>query len=148
MNKLQSLCNEISLITTNLPSGYHRDMQTIKETFLPAFYELKSTLEISIFAMKNIKVKDGVIEDEKYKDLFSVEEVNRLVLQGVPFRDAYIQVGKAIEAGSDKLSKEVNHTHLGSIGDPANDQVEAKLNTVLKGFEFEKAEKAIDELIK
>lgn len=147
MNKLQSLCTEISLITTNLPSGYHRDMQTIKETFLPAFYELKSTLEIAIFAMKNIKVKDGIIHDEKYKDLFSVEEVNRLVLQGVPFRDAYIQVGKAIQEGSDKLSKEVNHTHLGSIGDPANDQIEAKLNAVLGGFGFDKAEKAIMDLI-
>ncbi|MCV9386204.1 argininosuccinate lyase [Reichenbachiella ulvae] len=147
MNKLQSLSTEISLITTNLPSGYHRDMQTIKETFLPAFYELKSTLEIAIFAMKNIKVKDGIIEDEKYKDLFSVEEVNRLVLQGVPFRDAYIQVGKAIQEGSDKLSKEVNHTHLGSIGDPANDQIEAKLKHVLAGFDFDKAEKAIQSLL-
>ncbi|PIB35376.1 argininosuccinate lyase [Reichenbachiella sp. 5M10] len=148
MNKLQSLSTEISLITTNLPSGYHRDMQTIKETFLPAFYELKSTLEIAIFAMKNIKVKDGIIQDEKYKDLFSVEEVNRQVLQGVPFRDAYIQVGQAIQEGSDKLSKEVKHTHLGSIGDPANDQVEAKLKTVLAGFGFDKAEDAIHKLMK
>ncbi|MBU2916198.1 argininosuccinate lyase [Reichenbachiella agariperforans] len=147
MNKLQSLSTEISLITTNLPSGYHRDMQTIKETFLPAFYELKSTLEIAIFAMKNIKVKDGIIQDEKYKDLFSVEEVNRLVLQGVPFRDAYIQVGQAIQEGSDKLSKEVKHTHLGSIGDPANDQIEAKLKTVLAGFGFEKAEEALKALM-
>ncbi|RJE75051.1 argininosuccinate lyase [Reichenbachiella sp. MSK19-1] len=147
MNKLQSLSTEISLITTNLPSGYHRDMQTIKETFLPAFYELKSTLEIAIFAMKNIKVKDGIIQDEKYKDLFSVEEVNRLVLQGVPFRDAYIQVGQAIQEGSDKLSKEVKHTHLGSIGDPANDQIEAKLKTVLAGFGFEKAEEALKGLM-
>ncbi|UXP31333.1 argininosuccinate lyase [Reichenbachiella agarivorans] len=147
MNKLQALSTEISLITTNLPSGYHRDMQTIKETFLPAFYELKSTLEIAIFAMKNIKVKDGIVQDEKYKDLFSVEEVNRLVLQGVPFRDAYIQVGKAIQEGSDKLSKEVNHTHLGSIGNPANDQVEAKLKAVLAGFGFEKAEEALKKLV-
>ena len=147
MNKLQSLTTEVGMITTNLPSGYHRDMQTIKETFLPAFDELKSTLEIATFAMKNIEVKEGLLEDEKYKDLFSVEEVNRLVLQGVPFRDAYIQVGRAIEEGSDSLSKEVNHTHLGSIGNPANDEIEAKLKAVLGSFGFEKADESIRRLL-
>jgi len=146
MNKLQSLTTEISLITTNLPSGYHRDMQTIKETFLPAFEELKSTLEICIFAMKNIEVKDGIINDPKYNDLFSVEEVNRLVNEGVPFRDAYIQVGRAIESGETSLSKKVDHTHLGSIGNPANDQIEAKLNEVLESFNFAKANEAIKQL--
>ncbi|MEO9853090.1 MAG: argininosuccinate lyase [Reichenbachiella sp.] len=147
MNKLQSLSNEVTLITTNLPSGYHRDMQTIKETFLPAFTELKSTLEVCTFAMKNIEVKTDIIDDPKYNDLFSVEEVNRLVNQGVPFRDAYIQVGKAIEAGGSTLSKEVNHTHLGSIGNPANDEIADKLENVLKGFEFVKANSAIAKLI-
>ncbi|WP_162555719.1 argininosuccinate lyase [Reichenbachiella versicolor] len=147
MNKLQSLTTEISLITTNLPSGYHRDMQTIKETFLPAFEELKSTLEVAIFAMKNIEVKDSIINDPKYNDLFSVEEVNRLVNEGVPFRDAYIQVGRAIEEGGASLSKEVNHTHLGSIGDPANDQIESKLKAIISSFDFEKADKSILKLI-
>ncbi len=146
MNKLQALTTEVGMITTNLPSGYHRDMQTIKETFLPAFDELKSTLEVCTFAMKNIEVKEGILEDDKYKDLFSVEEVNRLVLQGVPFRDAYIQVGRAIEEGSDSLSREVNHTHLGSIGNPANDEIEQKLKGVLGSFGFEKADKAIQKL--
>ncbi|MEP2023212.1 MAG: argininosuccinate lyase [Reichenbachiella sp.] len=148
MNKLQSLSNEVTLITTNLPSGYHRDMQTIKETFLPAFAELKSTLEVCTFAMKNIEVKSDIIDDPKYNDLFSVEEVNRLVNKGVPFRDAYIQVGKAIEAGGSTLNKSVHHTHLGSIGNPANDEIEAKLTNVLKGFEFEKANEAIGKLVK
>ena len=147
MNKLQSLSNEVTLITTNLPSGYHRDMQTIKETFLPAFAELKSTLEICTFAMKNIEVKTDIIDDPKYNDLFSVEEVNRLVNEGMPFRDAYIQVGKAIEAGGSELKREVNHTHLGSIGNPANDEIEAKLTNVLKGFEFGKASEAIGKLV-
>ncbi|MFY0627327.1 MAG: argininosuccinate lyase [Reichenbachiella sp.] len=148
MNKLQSLTTEISMITINLPSGYHRDMQTIKETFLPAFEELKSTLEITIFAMKKIEVKENLLDDPKYNDLFSVEEVNRLVLQGVPFRDAYIQVGQAIEEQGGALSKEVNHTHLGSIGNPANDQIEGKLKSVLGSFGFEKAEQAIGRLVK
>lgn len=146
MNKLQSLTTEISMITTNLPSGYHRDMQTIKETFLPAFDELKSTLEVCTFAMKKIEVKENLLDDPKYNDLFSVEEVNRLVLQGVPFRDAYIQVGRALEEHGGGLSKEVNHSHLGSIGNPANDQIETKLNLVLADFGFEKAEKALEKL--
>ena len=144
MNKLQALTTEISLITTNLPSGYHRDMQTIKETFLPAFEELKSTLEIAVFAMKHIKVNDESINDPKYNDLFSVEEVNRLVNEGVPFRDAYIQVGKALEAGNLVLSQVVNHTHLGSIGNPANEEIENKLKSVLGSFNFEKAKNALN----
>lgn len=147
MNKLQSLATEISLITTNLPSGYHRDMQTIKETFLPAFTELKSTLEICTFAMKNIEVKDGILNDEKYKDLFSVEEVNRLVLDGVPFRDAYRQVGLLIEKGEDNMSRDIKHTHLGSIGNPGNEQVANKMKKILDGFGFDKAEKAIQLLL-
>ncbi|MEP2023205.1 MAG: hypothetical protein ABJH98_09260 [Reichenbachiella sp.] len=97
--------------------------------------------------MKNIEVKSDIIDDPKYNDLFSVEEVNRLVNEGVPFRDAYIQVGKAIEAGGEALNKSVNHTHLGSIGNPANDEIDTKLTNVLKGFEFEKAEEAIGKLI-
>lgn len=147
MNKLQALSAEITLITTNLPSGYHRDMQTIKETFLPSFEELKSTLEVAIFAMKNIEVVKDILDDSKYNDLFSVEEVNRLVNKGVPFREAYVQVGKAIEEGGSALNKAINHTHVGSIGDPANDEIETKLNNVLSGFGFERSEIAIQKLI-
>ncbi|MEO9967229.1 MAG: argininosuccinate lyase [Reichenbachiella sp.] len=146
MNKLQVLSGEISLITTNLPSGYHRDMQTIKETFLPAFDDLKSTLSICTFAMKKIEVKTELLEDPKYNDLFSVEEVNRLVNQGIPFREAYIQVGKAMEAGGSTLNKEVKHTHLGSIGNPANEEIENKLQQIISAFNFEKAEQSIKNL--
>lgn len=136
MNKLQAMSNEITLITTNLPSGYHRDMQTIKESFLPAFEELKSTLQICTFAMNNIEVVDDLLEDDKYNDLFSVEEVNRLVNEGMPFRDAYIQVGKLMESRSTNLKKEVNHTHIGSIGNPANGAIKEKKQKVLNAFSF------------
>lgn len=146
MNKLQSMSSEIALITTNLPSGYHRDMQTIKESFLPSFEELKSTLEICTYAMKNIEVVPNLLEDDKYNDLFSVEEVNRLVNGGMPFRDAYIQVGNAAKSGSSKPNRKINHTHLGSIGNPANDEVSKKLELVMSQFGFEKANQAIIDL--
>jgi argininosuccinate lyase len=96
--------------------------------------------------MQNIEVKEGIIDDDKYNDLFSVEEVNRLVNEGVPFRDAYIQVGKELASGGSSINKEVNHTHIGSIGNPANDEIKAKMDKVLSEFNFEVMEKALQQL--
>ncbi len=115
-NTLQSLPNEIALLTTNLPSGYHRDFQLLKEKVFPAFRTLNDCLEMTGLMLSHIKIKDNILVDEKYKFLFSVEEVNKLVLSGVPFRDAYKKIGKDIEDGKFTYSTKINHTHEGSIG--------------------------------
>lgn len=146
-NKITALSNEISLITNNLPSGYHRDLQIIKENFLPAFEELNSCITIMIFALKNIQVKEGILEDDKYKYLFSVEVVNQMVLDGVPFRDAYKKVGKLIESNEFAVPEKINHTHEGSIGNLMNQQIEDSMNRILNDFQFEKVEKAYEKLL-
>ncbi|NCP22263.1 MAG: argininosuccinate lyase [Flavobacteriales bacterium CG03_land_8_20_14_0_80_35_15] len=115
-NKLQALPYEFTLITNNLPSGYHRDLQLLKEGLIPAFSTLKSCLEMLSYSLKNIKVNTAILEDEKYNNLFSVETVNKLVQSGVPFRDAYKMVGKEVAKGQFKPDKTVCHTHIGSIG--------------------------------
>jgi argininosuccinate lyase len=147
-NQLQALPNEISLVTTNLISGYHRDFQLTKETLFPAIENLKSCLKIADFALQNIIIKSDILNDEKYKYLYSVEEVNRLVLSGVPFRDAYKIVGEAIENGSFEPETTVKHSHEGSLGNLSNDKIQAKMDKVLKSFEFEKVDKVIAELLK
>ncbi|WP_282638023.1 argininosuccinate lyase [Sphingobacterium thalpophilum] len=147
-NKIQALPNEIALMTTNLPSGYHRDLQLLKENLFPAFTSLKDCLEIATFMLENISVKENVLDDPKYDYLFSVEVVNNEVLKGVPFREAYRTIGIDIEAGRFKPSKEVNHTHEGSIGNLCNDQIQRMFQQVKATFEFEKVEQAIDELLK
>jgi len=147
-NKIQSLPNEISLMTNNLPSGYHRDLQIIKENFLPAFEELNSCIKIMIFALKNIKIKERILEDDKYKYLFSVEVVNQMVLDGMPFRDAYKKVGKLIETNEFTVPGKVNHTHEGSIGNLMNDQIKKSMDQVLSSFQFDKVEKAYEKLLK
>lgn len=147
-NKLQALPESIGMITANLPTGYFRDLQLIKEVFMPAFDELLDCLDIATFAIENIVVKTDVMQDEKYKLAFSVEEVNKLVLSGVPFRDAYKQVGLAIEAGQFETDGQVNHTHEGSIGNLCNDKVALKKNKIVNEFGFEKVEKAIQSLLK
>lgn len=147
-NKIQALPNEIALMTTNLPSGYHRDLQLLKENLFPAFTSLKDCLEIATFMLENISVKENVLDDAKYDYLFSVEVVNNEVLKGVPFREAYRTIGIDIEAGRFKPSKEVNHTHEGSIGNLCNDQIQRMFQQVKATFEFEKVEQAIDELLK
>jgi argininosuccinate lyase len=147
-NKIQSLPNEISLMTNNLPSGYHRDLQIIKENFLPAFEELNSCINIMHFALGQIKVKDRILEDDKYKYLFSVEVVNQMVLDGVPFREAYQKVGKLIESNEFKTSGKVNHTHEGTIGNLQNEAIKKEMEKVLKEFSFEKFEKAFEKLLK
>ena len=147
-NKIQALPESISMITANLPTGYFRDLQLIKEVFMPAFDEMMDCIEIATFAIENIEVKKDLMKDEKYLLAFSVEEVNNLVLQGVPFRDAYKQVGLAIEADQFTTSGTVHHTHEGSIGNLCNDRIEDKKNKTISEFGFEKVSIAIQNLTK
>lgn len=147
-NRLQSLPSEVALLTSNLPSGYHRDFQLLKEVIFPALDEVKNVLAMAEFMLKHIIVKDNILDDERYKYLFTVEEVNRLVLKGVPFRDAYKQIGQAVENQTFTTDKVVEHTHEGTIGNLCNDDIQAKMSRILRGFGFEKVEAAIDELVR
>ena len=147
-NKIQALPNEIALMTTNLPSGYHRDLQLLKENLFPAFKSLNDCLEIATFMLEHISVKKDVLDDPKYDYLFSVEVVNNEVLKGVPFREAYKNIGIAIDAGEFQPSKEVNHTHEGSIGNLGNDQIQRMFDEVKSAFGFEKVENALSQLVK
>ena len=146
-NKLQGLPQEIILISNNLPSGYFRDLQIIKELFLPAFDELKDCLRMVTHMMREVKVNEHILDDDKYALIFSVEEVNRLVLQGVPFRDAYKQVGLNIEAGKFTPVKEVLHTHEGSIGNLCNAQISALMQNIIESFAFNKVNEAEKRLL-
>ena len=146
-NKIQGLPQQITLICNNLPSGYFRDLQIIKEVFLPAFDELKDCLRMVTHMMKEVKINEHILDDDKYALLFSVEEVNRLVLEGIPFRDAYKQVGLNIEAGLFEPIKKVNHTHEGSIGNLCNNQISALMQSIVEGFAFEKVNEAEQKLL-
>jgi len=146
-NRLQALPNDVAMMTTNLPSGYHRELQLLKELLFPAFTELKSCLHMASFMLQNIAVNTDILKDPKYAYLFSVEEVNRLTLSGVPFRNAYKQVGLAIEKGEFNPDMKVNHTHEGSIGNLCNAEITAAFDKVVGSFDFGKVEKAIKELI-
>ena len=146
-NKLQSLPQQIMMIMNNLPSGYFRDLQIIKEVFLPAFDELKDCLRMSAYIMDKIKVNEHILDDDKYIYMFSVEEVNRLAAEGMPFRDAYKKVGLDIEAGNFTHSKEVHHTHAGSIGNLCNDKITELMEKVLKDFNFTAVEQAEKQLL-
>lgn len=128
-NSLQAIPNQITLITTNLPSGYHRDLQMVKAIIIPAIQEIKSCLEMMTFSLKDIKVNFTILDDPKYDYLFSVDTLNKLVLSGIPFRDAYKQIGAEIEAGSFKPEKQIKHTHEGSLGNLCLDKIKAKMNT-------------------
>ncbi len=147
-NSIKALPNEITMMTTNLPSGYHRDLQLLKEHLFPAFQTLKDCLQMAALMLSNISVKENILNDEMYRYLFSVEEVNKLVLQGTAFRDAYKKVGLDIEAGKFTYSTEVNHTHEGSIGNLCNDKIEAMMQQNLTAFDFDKVHAAIDTLLK
>ena len=145
-NKLQSLPQQIMMIANNLPSGYFRDLQIIKEVFLPAFQELKDCLQMTTYIINKIKVNEEILNDDKYLYIFSVEEVNRLAHEGMPFRDAYKKVGLDIEAGKFTHNKQVSHTHEGSIGNLCNEQITSLMQQVVKGFNFSNmiaAEKAL-----
>lgn len=146
-NKIQSAPQQIMLITNNLPSGYFRDLQIIKEVFIPTFAELKDCLEMTKLMMSKLQVNDNILSDPKYNYLFSVETVNKLTLSGVPFRDAYKQVGLAIEAGNFNPDKDIQHTHEGSIGNLCNDEICAYKNEVIGQFNFEQVNRAIDQLL-
>ncbi|MEN8764219.1 MAG: argininosuccinate lyase [Wenyingzhuangia sp.] len=126
-NKLQALPYELTLITNNLPSGYHRDLQLVKEGLIPSVSTLKSCLDMMVFSLENIIVTENIVEDEKYKYIFSVEEVNALVQNGTPFRDAYKIVGAKIQKGEFKPNLEVKHTHIGSVGNLGLDKIVAKM---------------------
>ncbi|MCK5101961.1 MAG: argininosuccinate lyase [Cyclobacteriaceae bacterium] len=134
-NKLKALPNEISMITSNLPSGYHRDLQLIKESFLPAFENLKECLYMTRFMLEKIKVREDLLNEEKYKYLFSVELVNQLVLGGIPFRDAYVEVGRRIEKGEFEIPSKLDHTHEGSLGNLCNDKIEQRFQFTFNFFE-------------
>ena len=141
-NKLQALPQQVTLIMNNLPSGYFRDLQIIKEVFLPAFDELKDCLRMTTYIIERIRVNEHILDDPRYDLMFSVEEVNRLASNGVPFRDAYKKVGLDIEAGNFRPVKEVHHTHEGSIGNPCNAEIAALMDRILSDFHFERVEEA------
>ena len=147
-NALQALPNELTLLTSNLPSGYHRDLQLVKEKLFPAINTLKDCLRMTHLMISTIQVKENILNDEKYKYLFSVEEVNKLVLSGMPFRDAYKKVGMDIEQGKFTYSTNVQHTHEGSIGNLMNEHVKENFKNTLAGFQFEKTTTAINHLLK
>jgi len=128
-NSLQAIPNHITLITTNLPSGYHRDLQMVKGLIIPAIQEIKSCLEMMTFSLKDVKVNFDILDDPKYDYLFSVDTLNQLVLSGIPFRDAYKQIGAEIEAGSFKPKKQLKHTHEGSLGNLCLDKIKDKMKT-------------------
>jgi len=146
-NQIQSIPQQITLITNNLPSGYFRDLQITKEIFLPAFDELSDCIHLITSMMQSLKVNEHILDDDKYSLLFSVEKVNELVLQGVPFREAYKQIGLEIEAGNFVADKKVNHTHEGSIGNLCNDRIEKHKAKIIADFQFEKVNQAVEKLM-
>lgn len=146
-NKIQSIPQQIMLITNNLPSGYFRDLQLIKELFIPAFSDLRDCLEMTALMLQNIQVNASILDDTRYDYIFSVEEVNRLTLSGIPFRDAYKKVGLEIEAGSFKPDKHILHTHQGSIGNLCNEDISEYRNSIVSLFNFAKPNDACRKLL-
>lgn len=130
-NRLQSVPNELTVLTANLPLGYNRDLQLMKDIVFPASTELIDCIEMADFMLSHIEVKDNILDDPRYDYIFTVEDVNRLVLEGVPFRDAYRKIGMAVQEGTYKPTREVHHTHLGSIGNPANSEIAAKMKSLM-----------------
>lgn len=148
-NKIQGAPNDIRLITGNLPSGYFRDMQILKEVFIPIFQEMDDCLDIAAYAVEKMEIVKDIMSDPKYQPAFSVEEVNRLVEEeNVPFRDAYKRVGLEIMAGNFSFHGELHHTHEGSIGNLCNDKIAYKLQEVIRRFGFENVQKAENSLLK
>nr|MCR5003880.1 argininosuccinate lyase [Bacteroidales bacterium] len=145
-NRINSVPNTIRMITTNLPSGYFRDLQIIKEVFIPMFKEMNDCLDIAEFAIDNMEVTEHLMDDPKYKLAFTVEEVNHLVKEGVPFRDAYKQVGMAVERGEFEYHGTLNHTHEGSIGNLCTARIAAKMDKVLSSFTFDRVNDAVEAL--
>jgi argininosuccinate lyase len=146
-NKIQALPNEILIMTNNLPSGYFRDLQIVKEVFIPAFKELKDCLEIAAYAVNFMKINNKILDDKKYDLIFSVEEVNNLASGGMPFRDAYKHVAQKIMDETFIPTKRVKHTHEGSIGNLCNDQIQLKMNAIVANFNFNKVDNALSDLL-
>jgi argininosuccinate lyase len=146
-NRIKALPNEIMLMTTNLPSGYHRDLQLLKEHLVPAFKILTDCIDMAGLMLSNIEIKKDILADEKYQYLFSVEEVNKLVKAGMPFRDAYKKVGIDIEAGKFLYDTSVNHTHEGSIGNLCTAQIKKQMEGTVSSFPFQKVKNAMDKLV-
>ena len=147
-NKIMALPTEISLVIGNLTSGYHRDLQIVKESLFPALEQLQQCLVIAEYALTHIQVKNNILDDEKYRYLFSVESVNREVMRGMPFRDAYRKVGKEINDGTYQPQRELHHTHEGSLRNLCNDKIQEKMTEVLAEFHFERAQQAIEQLMR
>ena len=147
-NKMQSLPQQVMLIMNNLPVGYFRDLQIIKEVFLPAFDELKDCLEMAAYIINKIEVNEHILDNPMYDPMFSVEEVNRLAADGMPFRDAYKKVGLDIEAGNFVPDKNIHHTHEGSIGNLMNDKIQSLFDSIMSEFHFERMEEAEKNLLK
>lgn len=148
MNRLQALPQEMILIMNNLPCGYFRDLQELKEAFLPAFDRLIDCLHMTTYIIERIKVNEHILDDKRYDAMFSVEEVNRLASEGMPFRDAYKKVGLDIEAGKFSPNKDIHHTHAGSIGNLCNDKVKELMEKTWHDFDFERVDTAIEALLK
>ncbi len=149
-NRIKSFPNEITMITTNLPSGYHRDLQLLKEHLFPAFQTLKECIEMAGLMLSNIEIKKDILDDDKYKYLFTVDEVNKLVMQGTPFRDAYKIVGQKVEDGSftpSRLEKVGKKFHEGSIGNLCNEEIKKQMQKVIDSFPFASVKIAIDKLL-
>ena len=147
-NRIKALPNEIMLMTTNLPSGYHRDLQLLKEHLFPAFKTLKDCIEMAGLMLSNVQIKKDILSDEKYKYLFSVEEVNKLVNAGMPFRDAYKKVGLDIEAGIFKYDTAIKHSHEGSIGNLCTAEIKKIMQKTVDTFPFTSVQSAINSLLK
>jgi argininosuccinate lyase len=146
-NRLKALPNEVNYITTNLPSGYHRDLQITKEILMPAIDDIKECLSIAEFMMTNLEVEKDLLEDKKYDLLFSVENVNQMVVEGTPFRDAYKKIGFEINEGNFTPNRSLNHTLEGSIGNLCNDEIAAEMDELIASFGFEKVEGAFEKLL-
>ena len=146
-NRIKALPNEIIMMTTNLPSGYHRDLQLLKEHLFPAFNILKECIEMAGLMLSNIEIKKDILADEKYKFLFSVEEVNKLVSGGMPFRDAYKKVGLDIEAGKFSYTPNVNHTHEGSIGNLCLEEIKKMMEKITESFPFKEVDESVKRLL-
>jgi len=146
-NRIKALPNEIMMMTTNLPSGYHRDLQLLKEHLFPAFKTLRDCMEMTGLMLRNIEIKKDILADEKYQYLFSVEEVNKLVNAGMPFRDAYKKVGLDIEAGRFSVPASVEHTHEGSIGNLCTEEIKKQMEKIVSSFPFTSVQTALNNLL-
>jgi argininosuccinate lyase len=146
-NRIQALPNEISLMLANLPSGYHRDLQLLKESLFPAIKNLKDSFRMATLMFENIDIRKDILDDEKYKYLFTVEEMNKLVLRGIPLRDAYKKIGADVENKTFETDKELHHTHEGSIGNLQNKEIKEMMDNIIRRFNFKDVDDALQKLL-